>query len=131
MIGAGASVLLALVTAVLLLMPVPKAPVKPPQNFDKLVHFTLFFAMVLPGLSVAPRHWVWAAPLAIGYGVVMEVIQPYFGRGFDWWDMLANSLGVICAVPVAWWVNARWLERREARQRKRAERDGRARQPEV
>lgn len=31
-------------------------------------------------------------------GAVIEVIQPYFGRHFDWMDLAANSLGILTAI---------------------------------
>ncbi|MCC5962797.1 MAG: VanZ family protein [Rhodobacteraceae bacterium] len=106
------SAVLAIIVLVLLLMPSPEAPSSAPSFIDKVAHFLLFFALVLPILSVRPRWWIWVVPLAIGYGALLEVIQPYFGRGFDWFDMLANAVGAIAAVPVAHQINSRWLQRR-------------------
>ncbi len=111
--GVTASFTLAAISTVLFLMPAPATPDAAPSHIDKVVHFVLFFLMVLPGLSVVPRSWVWVVPLAICFGALIEFIQPMFGRGFSWADMVANALGAMSAVPLAWWVNTRWLERRK------------------
>ena len=79
---------------------------------DKIVHYLLFFAMVLPALSVKPMIWVWLVPLASCYGILIELIQPYFGRGRDVADMVANALGALSAIPVARWLNRRFIELR-------------------
>ncbi len=31
-------------------------------------------------------------------GAIIEVVQPYFGRHFDWMDLAANSLGILAAI---------------------------------
>ncbi len=32
--------------------------------------------------------------------VVIEFLQPFSGRSFEWWDLLANGIGVIIAVLI-------------------------------
>lgn len=82
---------------------------------DKAVHFLFFFALVLPILTFYPRSWVWVVPVAIAYGGMIEVIQPYFGRGMELGDFVANSLGVLAAIPVSRWAHKRWLKPRQLR----------------
>lgn len=120
--GVAASVLLAAISTVLFLMPLPSTPNTGPSYLDKIVHFVLFFLMVLPVLSAEPRWSVGVVPIAICFGAMIEVIQPAFGRGFSWADMVANALGAIAAVPLAWWIHKRWLERRNLHQGKWSER---------
>lgn len=101
---------LAVLCATVLLSPVSGLPGTQVIGLDKAVHFVLFFGLVVPALSFAPRAWVWVVPLAIGYGILIEIIQPYFGRGRELGDMVANSLGAVAAVPVSRWVYQRWLK---------------------
>ncbi len=79
---------------------------------DKLAHIAAYFLMLLPALSVAPRIWVWLVPAAICYGILIEFIQPFFGRGFDVADMVANAIGAFAAIPVARSINKRLSQTR-------------------
>jgi hypothetical protein len=120
-IGYAVSAGLALfITAGLLL---PMSGVSGPKiaGLDKIIHFSLFFILVLPALVAAPRIWVWVVPVAIVYGGLIEIIQPYFGRGMEFGDFVANALGVLVAVPVSRWLHARGLEWRQLAKNKRAE----------
>ncbi len=105
--GYGASLALAAIVTLVLLMPAPHPPQPSINQIDKLAHFLLFFGLVLPALSVRPRLWIWVVPLAAGFGALLEFIQPHFGRGFEWGDMLANAVGAICAVPAGFWLHRR------------------------
>ncbi len=109
-----------------LLMPLPdRAHVG--GSFDKVVHFVLFFVLVLPALSVRPRIWVWLVPLATLFGVAIEFVQPVFGRGKEYADMLANGMGALAAVPVGYLIHRIWADsrrRRESKARQLREREG-------
>jgi len=47
----------------------------------------LFFLTVMPSLV-----------LTFAIGVAKEIWDKYYGSGFCWYDMLANSLGIILAI---------------------------------
>ncbi|MCH8467446.1 MAG: VanZ family protein [Roseinatronobacter sp.] len=111
--GLALSALLGCAAMVLLFMPMSGMPSLRVSGIDKLVHFLMFFAIALPGLSVAPRIWIWFVPLLIGYGGMIELVQPSFGRGREWADFAANSLGVITAIPVGRGIFSRWLQARQ------------------
>lgn len=87
---------------------------------DKAVHFLFFFALVMPSLTFYPRSWAWVVPVAIVYGGMIELIQPYFGRGMELGDFIANSLGVLAAIPASRWAHRRWLKPRQLRKREGA-----------
>jgi VanZ family protein len=67
------------------------------QHTDKLVHF-IFFA-------IFTYLWIWVKPykkpiilaFAIAYGILLECYQLLFvkGRSFDFWDIVADSIGAI------------------------------------
>ncbi|HMY13468.1 MAG TPA: VanZ family protein [Bacteroidia bacterium] len=76
-------------------------------SVDKLVHFTLFFILII----LLKRAWLFVykgvrsnnlLAIAIGviYGGSLELMQSYFytDRSGSWFDFLANSLGAICGV---------------------------------
>lgn len=88
------SAILAAVIAVATLTPAPHMPEGPPGS-DKLHHFVAFAALVFPAIAAAPRRLLWLAPLAVGYGGAIEVIQPHVGREGEWGDFVANTIGVM------------------------------------
>lgn len=79
-------------------------------HIDKAVHFTFYFVMVLLGfLALRRKEWnqekrhslLWKiAATAIGYGIIIEVIQDIatVDRQGDPLDALANSTGAIAAM---------------------------------
>ncbi len=120
-IGYAVSAGLALVVTAGLLAPMSGVSGPKITGLDKIIHFALFFILVLPALVVAPRIWVWVVPVAIVYGGIIEIIQPYFGRGMEFGDFIANTLGVLAAVPVSRWLHARGSKGRQLAKNKRAE----------
>lgn len=98
-------------TWVLCLMPSPHMDVKPPIGFDKLVHTTMYLGTCSiiwwewlrshPGC--ARRRALWpTVVLPVLMSGIIELAQEYATatRSGDWWDMAANTLGVLLAVPV-------------------------------
>lgn len=68
---------------------------------DKLAHFLAFAALVFPH-SLAHKNSFRAVSLwALFLGGAIEIIQPYVGRQGDWFDYLADLLGVITGVVLA------------------------------
>lgn len=80
-------------------------------GFDKLVHFGCYFVLNVLLVATAMEHRNKSinrdkAPIiqllgttiaAVIYGVVIEFIQDLVGRSFDFFDIVANSLGAITA----------------------------------
>ncbi|MFU8776886.1 MAG: VanZ family protein [Roseovarius sp.] len=62
-------------------------------GLDKLAHVVAFGVLVIPMTLQYPRHWplIWIA--AVAYGGLIEIVQPYFGRGAEWADLAADGLG--------------------------------------
>ena len=94
------SLLLAVVIAFATLLPPPAMPPGPPGG-DKLHHFVAFAALVFPVVLARPRAALWAVPLAAGYGGVIELIQPSFGRSRELADAVANTLGALGGAGLA------------------------------
>ena len=113
------SALIAVIVTVLMLIPVTQGQPSGMLGLDKLAHAAVFFLIVLPILSAHPRAWVWLVPVAAAYGGVIELIQPYFGRGREFADFIANIVGIALAVPVGRIVHRRFSKRRQVHQRER------------
>lgn len=77
----------------------PPGPPGPPLPFtDKQMHFMAFALLVMPLIWVKPRYVLWLAPLALIYGGVIELLQPFVGRSADWLDLLADSGGILAGL---------------------------------
>jgi hypothetical protein len=122
-IGFMLSITVGVIFTVLLLIPASDIPGPEVRGLDKVIHFAMFFVLVLPALTFAPSSWVWVVPLAIFHGGMIEIIQPYFGRGMEFGDFVANTLGVCTAIPMSRAIHRRWLKPRQISEHKRPERD--------
>lgn len=92
----GLTALFALVIALATFSPETGVGGAPGQ--DKILHAIAFAGLVLPVAVLARQHLIWLAPLAIGYGAAIEVIQPFVGRGGEWLDLVADIAGVILGI---------------------------------
>lgn len=90
--------LLGLAIAVVTLLPpqdLPKTDVS-----DKLEHFIAFAAFAFPVSLKRPR-WAWAIFLiALGFGGLIEMIQPYMHRSRDIADFWADAAGASFGVAL-------------------------------
>ena len=94
---------------------VPEVTIELPVGIDKVVHFCMYL-----GLSGATAlNYIYGkkgrinkAKLAIGafmipilYGGLIEIIQALYceGRSGDWFDFLADTLGSLAALPIAFY----------------------------
>lgn len=94
---------------------------RPPAVFelasDKVVHFLGYFALAMwfAGVTRA-RRYPMVGVLLIALGGVIEILQGAMGNGrqAEWLDLVADALGVIAALALAYaglgrW--AMWIER--------------------
>ena len=102
--------LLAVLVAWLTLSPVGGRPPRI-QHLDKVAHFAAFFALVLPLASVLTTRATLrgVVGLAILYGGVIELVQPYVGRGAEWSDFAADALGALAGAALGGWLRPRLL----------------------
>jgi len=83
---------------------------------DKTEHFLAFGAVAFWfGSIVVRRDLHWVALAVVGFGALIEVAQGAMGLGreAEWFDVLADTLGVLIGVvlvltPLGHW--ARWVE---------------------
>ncbi|CAK8721299.1 VanZ-like domain-containing protein [Candidatus Electrothrix aarhusensis] len=83
---------------VLSLWPADSLPSVP--GGDKLHHLVAYAALVFPVALRKPRFWKFIAVLFVAYSGVIELVQPFVNRYGDWWDMAANSTGLVCGILV-------------------------------
>jgi VanZ family protein len=78
---------------------------------DKVLHFAGYFALAMwfAGVTRARRYPVVGA-LLIALGGLLEILQAamHNGRQAEWLDLLADALGVIAALALAYAGLGRW-----------------------
>lgn len=88
---------------ILLLLYGSLAPAKampPLGGSDKFWHAATYFVVMAYFSQIySPlRSRVWIAVALIALGILIEFIQPFVNRQFDWFDALANAVGVTAAL---------------------------------
>ncbi len=71
---------------------------------DKALHFTAYFGLALmTTIAVrADRRALWWALFLICMGGALEIVQGMTGRDCDIFDELANTVGVVTGLGLAW-----------------------------
>lgn len=83
----------------------PKIPLF--RGADKVIHFMMYFvfSILFCWALRTERHYsrlFFIVVLTVGWGVLMEYIQfsMRMGRSFSWYDISANSLGVLVGIVI-------------------------------
>jgi VanZ family protein len=108
----GAFAVAVLVSFAVLFAPASDVP-PAPYGIDKLVHASLFLALVVTGRWAGVGRGV-LAPVLVLYAAASEVIQGLIGRDAAVGDWLADVVGVLLGLLVWQWL-ARRLARRSDR----------------
>lgn len=92
------------------------APVTVPKGLpqsDKLNHVLAFAALAFPVALVRPSWLPIAIPAFAAFGGMIEIIQPYFGRGRELLDWLADiaGIGLGSLTGLAFWAACKKLHR--------------------
>lgn len=98
--GLALSLFLAVVIAGFTLTPLPPGP-RTPVGLDKVYYFLAFAVLVFPVVVTDTRRWAWVVPVAIVYGGLTELLQPYVGRNAEWLDFGAMVSGVLAGAALA------------------------------
>jgi VanZ family protein len=88
------TLLLLVSIATLSLWPAAYLPSVP--GTDKTHHFIAYGALMFPTALKKPKYILIIALGFIAFSGVIELIQPYVNRYCEWFDMVANTLGLIC-----------------------------------
>jgi len=88
----------------------PEAPV---VGFDKIVHIGLFSVWAVLWLMASREKTLLIILLGFAYGLGLEVYQQLlpFDRTFDWWDALADAVGILLGAGFKNVVLDRYLQR--------------------
>ena len=89
---------------------IPAAPI---VGFDKLVHAGLFIVWTILWTLVYPKKAALFVLLGMAYGLGLEFYQQLlpFDRTFDWWDAVADAVGVIIGFGIYSIIIARYRQR--------------------
>ena len=68
------------------------------HDSDKLFHITSYIALSFPAALRASYSYVLILTCFVLFGSVIEVLQPYFNRNFELYDILANTLGTFLGI---------------------------------
>ena len=70
------------------------------ENADKLVHGCMFFGLAFLFQFLKERSIIKLILIPFLISFLIEILQGImpFGRTFDWFDLLANSVGILLAV---------------------------------
>ena len=71
------------------------------QNTDKYLHTAAYFFLSFSASVRKPTNYILIFIYFFFFGIVIELVQPYFARYFELLDILANSLGVFLAIAFA------------------------------
>jgi VanZ family protein len=80
---------------------------------DKVMHGVAYAVLAFLSLTVfrRRRHSLLALAATVATGPAIELVQPLTGRAFEWFDMLANLLGIIVGLAAVYVVNSRERQR--------------------
>ena len=71
------------------------------QNTDKYLHTAAYLFLSFSAALRKPTNYILIFSYFVIFGIVIELIQPYFNRYFELLDILDNSLGVFLAITFA------------------------------
>lgn len=95
----------ALVVIVCVLATLPKPPAQLTLGWDKLNHALAFTALAMAAALAYPPPLLSRIGLALAllaYGALIEVVQSAVsGRTAEWFDLLADALGIVIGTAVA------------------------------
>ena len=94
-------------------IPASKIPSSSFAFTDKIVHMGLFTIWTILALLIYPGKSLPVILAGLAYGLSLEFYQQLmpFGRTFDWWDELADAVGILFGFFFKTIVIDRYLQR--------------------
>lgn len=115
LLSVAATILLGVVIAALTLAPISSDGI---PGSDKLHHILGFAALAFPLPFARPKLTIPVVLGVTGYGGMIELIQPYFGRHAEWGDFLADILGAVLGAALGMqtgkWFRAYWFVKKSS-----------------
>ena len=78
--------------------------VNPPstmQGADKYLHTVAYLFLSFSASLRKPANYILIFSYFAFFGLAIELIQPYFDRYFELFDVIANSIGILLAIIFA------------------------------
>ncbi|MDB6453372.1 VanZ family protein [Falsirhodobacter sp. 20TX0035] len=95
----------------LTLTPGDELPVAAPGN-DKINHALAWAAMSFPLAAARPQAIRWILPVAVAYGIAVEILQPLAGRSQQASDVVADTFGALAGCGLGWLLHRVLIARR-------------------
>jgi VanZ family protein len=71
------------------------------QDIDKYLHTLVYLFLSFSASLRKPANYILIFSYFSFFGLAIELIQPYFDRYFELFDILANSIGILLAITFA------------------------------
>ena len=71
------------------------------HSIDKYLHTITYLFLSFPASLRKPTNYILVFIYFFSFGLIIELIQPYFDRYFELFDILANSVGILLAISFA------------------------------
>ena len=71
------------------------------QGTDKYLHTVAYFFLSFPAALRKPTKHIFIISYFFSFGLAIELIQPYFDRYFELFDLIANFIGILLAITFA------------------------------
>jgi VanZ family protein len=71
------------------------------QYTDKYLHTVAYLFLSFSASLRKPTNYILIFSYFSFFGLAIELIQPYFDRYFELFDVLANSIGILLAITFA------------------------------
>ena len=66
------------------------------KNVDKVLHFLVTYAVTMS--FIAYGYWLVGIVLSVVLSIAKELLDQYLYKGFSWRDILADVIGIACAL---------------------------------
>ena len=71
------------------------------QDTDKYLHTFAYLSLSFSAAFRKPTNHIFIFSYFFLFGLTIELIQPYFDRYFELFDIIANSIGTLLAITFA------------------------------
>jgi VanZ family protein len=71
------------------------------QGTDKYLHTVAYLFLSFSASLRKPANYILIFSYFTFFGLTIELIQPYFNRYFELFDIIANSIGILLAITFA------------------------------
>lgn len=103
-----ATIIVSILILIAVLIPGPNLPDVDIVGFDKFVHLSMFGTLALAIRYDFNRPTFRYLPfflIGMTFSLFTEILQVFAeGRTFDWYDVVADGIGLVAGLPIATWL---------------------------